>query len=227
MYWSLGDSATRFQAPVRPAGGAGSAAIQLAKSIGARVFAAAGSAAKLELCRELGADVVIDYTEQDFSEIVMKETSDRGVDVVFDNVGEAVMEKSMASIAYNGRYLMMGFASGKTRADQPLVVPRRGSAGRSEARDRQAHRLRRDPRRDPGDVRPQDGRPHQRQALPSSTAPGLPERSRRSGRRAAACRHLPTRLNPLSLRIQRCWSAGRWSMSFWKSRGSARPSAWG
>ena len=52
-----------------------------------------------------------------------------GVDVIFDNVGEAVMDKSMNCIAYNGRYLMMGFASDKTRADQPLVVPRKVSAG--------------------------------------------------------------------------------------------------
>ena len=51
---------------------------------------------------------------------------DRAVDVVFDNVGEAVMEKSMSCLAYNGRYLMMGFASDKTVADERLVAPRRG-----------------------------------------------------------------------------------------------------
>ncbi len=51
-------------------------------------------------------------------------TDDRGVDVVFDNVGEAVMEASMKCIAYNGRYLMMGFASNKEVADEPFIVPR-------------------------------------------------------------------------------------------------------
>src|SRR5215470_3212119 len=54
---------------------------------------------------------------------------DRGVDVVFDNVGEAVMEKSMSCLAYNGRYLMMGFASDKTVADEKLLVPRRIALG--------------------------------------------------------------------------------------------------
>ncbi len=111
------------------AGGSGSAAIQLAKSVGARVFATVGSEEKRKLCEELGADVVINYSEQDFSEVVMEETGKKGVDVVFDNVGEAVMEKSMNCTAYNGRYLMMGFASDKTRADQPLVVPRKVSTG--------------------------------------------------------------------------------------------------
>ncbi len=111
------------------AGGAGSAAIQVAKARGAKVFATAGSAEKLELCRELGADVAIDYRNEDFKQIVLEETEARGVDVVFDNVGEAVMDDSMHCIAYNGRYLMMGFASDKRFADEKLVVPRRVSAG--------------------------------------------------------------------------------------------------
>src|SRR5262249_21208729 len=81
------------------------------------------------LCRQLGAHVTINYRDTDFAPIVMRETSDRGVDVVFDNVGEAVMEKSMSCLAYNGRYLMMGFASDKTRADEKLIVPRRVAVG--------------------------------------------------------------------------------------------------
>jgi NADPH:quinone reductase len=111
------------------AGGAGSAAIQLAKERGARVFATSGSEEKRSLCRELGADVAIDYEKEDFVAVVMKETNGRGVDVVFDNVGEAVMEKSMKCLAYNGRYLMMGFASDKRFADEKLIVPRRIAAG--------------------------------------------------------------------------------------------------
>jgi NADPH:quinone reductase len=111
------------------AGGSGSAAIQLARNAGARVFATAGSADKVKLCRELGADVAIDYTKDDFAEIVLAETGGRGVDVVFDNVGEAVAEKSMRSIAYDGRYLMMGFASDKTVADEKWIVPRRVALG--------------------------------------------------------------------------------------------------
>jgi NADPH2:quinone reductase len=111
------------------AGGAGSAAIQLAANAGARVFATAGTDEKVALCRELGADVAINYSDSDFVEIVMAETGNRGVDVVFDNVGAAVMEGSMKCTAYNGRYLMMGFASDKTVADEPFVVPRRVAAG--------------------------------------------------------------------------------------------------
>jgi NADPH2:quinone reductase len=111
------------------AGGSGSAAVQLAKHRGARVFATAGTDAKVQLCRELGADVAINYNDADFAEVVLGETGNRGVDVVFDNVGEAVMEKSLQCTAYNGRYLMMGFASNKVVADEPFIVPRRIALG--------------------------------------------------------------------------------------------------
>jgi NADPH2:quinone reductase len=111
------------------AGGAGSAAIQLAKLQGARVFATASSEAKLELCRRLGADVTINYEETDFAQVVLDETDGRGVDVVFDNVGPAVLDASIKCIAYNGRYLMMGFASDKSVVDEKAIVPRSVSAG--------------------------------------------------------------------------------------------------
>ena len=111
------------------AGGSGSAAIQLAKQAGATVFATCGSAEKAQLCRELGADIAIDYSTEDFAEVVLAATAGRGVDVVFDNVGEAVMEASMKCIAYNGRYLMMGFASNKVVADEAFIVPRRIAMG--------------------------------------------------------------------------------------------------
>ena len=111
------------------AGGAGSAAVQLAVHRGARVFATAGTDEKVQLCRELGADVAINYNDADFAEIVLAETGNRGVDVVFDNVGEAVMERSMACTAYNGRYVMMGFASNKVVADEKFLVPRRIALG--------------------------------------------------------------------------------------------------
>lgn len=106
------------------AGGSGSAAIQLAAHRGARVFATAGTDEKVALCRELGADVAINYTTSDFADVVLAETANRGVDVVFDNVGESVFTSSLKCTAYNGRYLMMGFASNKRVADEPFVVPR-------------------------------------------------------------------------------------------------------
>jgi NADPH2:quinone reductase len=107
------------------AGGSGSAAIQLAAHRGARVLATAGSDEKVALCRDLGADVAVNYATADFVAVVLAETAGRGVDVVFDNVGDAVFEGSLRATAYNGRYLMMGFASNKEVADQPVIVPRR------------------------------------------------------------------------------------------------------
>src|SRR5258708_28169309 len=101
------------------------AAMQLGHCAGAGFFATAGTDEKVQLCRDLGADVAINYTTDDFAEVVLAETGDTGVDVVFDNVGEAVMEKSMNCLAYNGRYLMMGFASNKVVAEEKFLVPRR------------------------------------------------------------------------------------------------------
>jgi NADPH2:quinone reductase len=103
--------------------------VQLAKHLGARVFATAGTDDKVAMCRELGADVAINYTDENFAKLVLEQTGNRGVDVVFDNVGEAVFEPSLQCTAYNGRYLMMGFASNKEVADEPFVVPRRVALG--------------------------------------------------------------------------------------------------
>jgi NADPH2:quinone reductase len=110
------------------AGGAGSAAIQLAVDRGAHVVATAGSDEKLALCRDLGAETVINYRTDDFVKVV-QQAMPAGVEVVFDNVGEAVMEGSMSCLAYNGRYVMMGFASNKAVADERFLVPRRIAAG--------------------------------------------------------------------------------------------------
>ena len=111
------------------AGGSGSAAVQLAADAGARVIATVGSEAKKQLCLDLGAEVAVDYHTEDFAATVMEATGQRGADVVFDNVGAAVMTASMNCLAYNGRYLMMGFASDKTVLDEPFLVPRRLATG--------------------------------------------------------------------------------------------------
>ncbi len=115
------------------AGGSGSAAIQLAAYRGAKVFATAGTDAKVALCRDLGAAVAINYNTTDFAEVVLAETDNRGVDVVFDNVGEAVFAASLKCTSYNGRYLMMGFASNKRVADEAFVVPRQRRARQHQA----------------------------------------------------------------------------------------------
>lgn len=107
------------------AGSVGSAAIQLAVNAGARVIATAGSDEKLDWCRKLGAEIAVNYNSDDFVAVVKEATNKKGVDIVFDNVGEAVMEKSFGAIAYNGRYIMNGFSSDKTVADEKFLVPRR------------------------------------------------------------------------------------------------------
>ena len=94
------------------AGGVGSAAIQVARAAGARVFATAGGPEKVETCRSLGAEVAIDYREDDFVEIVKSETKGRGADVVFDPVGGEVFDRSRRCVAFEGRLIVVGFASG-------------------------------------------------------------------------------------------------------------------
>ena len=101
------------------AGGVGSAAIQLGTAAGARVFATAGGADKVNLCRELGAEIAIDYRSEDFVAIVKQATGGRGADVIFDPVGGDVSDLSRKCIAWEGRLLVIGFASGRI-PDAPL-----------------------------------------------------------------------------------------------------------
>lgn len=93
-------------------GSVGSAGLQIAKLAGARIFATASTAEKCARARELGADVVIHYTERDFSEAVLEETDGRGVDVVLEHVGAATWGQSIASLAKNGRLVSCGVTTG-------------------------------------------------------------------------------------------------------------------
>jgi NADPH:quinone reductase-like Zn-dependent oxidoreductase len=92
--------------------GVGSAAIQIAKLLGARVLATASTAEKLEKARGLGADDTINYTEEDFFDAVKRLTKKRGVDVVFEHTGEATWEKSVRSLVRGGRLVTCGATSG-------------------------------------------------------------------------------------------------------------------
>jgi NADPH2:quinone reductase len=92
-------------------GGVGLAAVELGKLLGARVIAAASSAQKLEVCRERGADEVIDYSAADLRER-LKALAPQGVDVVYDPVGGALAEPALRSVGWQGRYLVVGFAAG-------------------------------------------------------------------------------------------------------------------
>lgn len=106
------------------AGGIGSGAIQLAKQVGARVIATAGSKLKLELCKQLGADVLINYQEQNFSEIVLEETNWKGADVIMDSIGGDITLKGYDCIAFGGRLLAMGFSGGIEEEDESPLTAR-------------------------------------------------------------------------------------------------------
>ncbi|CAA9485201.1 MAG: Quinone oxidoreductase [uncultured Rubrobacteraceae bacterium] len=95
------------------AGGVGSAAIQVARAAGARVIATSGGAEKVRVCEELGAEVSLDYREADFVDAVKEATGGRGADVIFDPVGGEVFDRSRKCVAFEGRILVVGFASGK------------------------------------------------------------------------------------------------------------------
>jgi NADPH2:quinone reductase len=95
------------------AGGIGIATIELAKALGARVIAAASSAEKLATCRAKGADEVINYREQNLRDEVKRLTGGQGVDVVMDPVGGDYAEQALRSMAWRGRYLVVGFTDGQ------------------------------------------------------------------------------------------------------------------
>ena len=94
------------------AGGVGTSAIQIAKALGARVIAAASTDEKCELCRAIGADDTINYSTQDLREALKTLTGGKGPDVVYDPVGGDLAEPAFRSIAWRGRYLVVGFAAG-------------------------------------------------------------------------------------------------------------------
>lgn len=104
------------------AGGVGLAAVEIGKAIGARVIAAASSGDKLEVCSQHGADELIDYSHQDVRAEIKRLVGARGVDVVFDPVGGAHSEAAFRAIAWRGRHLVIGFASGDVPA-LPLNLP--------------------------------------------------------------------------------------------------------
>jgi len=95
------------------AGGVGSSAVEIAKSLGARVIAAASSEEKLQFARDAGADETINYAEVSLREAVKDLTGGNGVDVVYDPVGGELAQMALRSLAWHGRYLVIGFAGGQ------------------------------------------------------------------------------------------------------------------
>lgn len=106
------------------AGGTGSGALQIGKALGAKVIATAGSDDKVEICRGLGADVVVNYRTQDFVEVVMDATYGRGVDVAFDAVGGTTTVQTFSCMGMHGRHLIAGFSQDIQLEDAAYITPR-------------------------------------------------------------------------------------------------------
>jgi NADPH2:quinone reductase len=104
------------------AGGVGTSAIQIAKVLGARVIAAASSDEKCELCKSIGADATINYSRENLREAIAAATQGKGPDVIYDPVGGDLAEPAFRSIAWRGRYLVIGFAAGPIPS-LPLNLP--------------------------------------------------------------------------------------------------------
>jgi NADPH2:quinone reductase len=94
-------------------GGVGLAAVEIGKALGARVIAAASSADKLAVAKAAGADELINYSESGLKDEIKRLTGGQGVDVVFDPVGGELFEQAVRGLAWNGRMLVVGFASGQ------------------------------------------------------------------------------------------------------------------
>lgn len=117
--------------------GIGTLAIQLAAHAGARVFTTAGSAEKLARCRQLGADVTINYREEDFVARVREETAGRGVDVILDIVGASYLARNLAALAADGRLVIIGLQGGRrAELDLGTLLARRGTVRATSLRSR-------------------------------------------------------------------------------------------
>src|SRR3954453_8892255 len=110
------------------AGGIGTFAIQLAHALGARVVTTAGSSEKLDVCRSLGADVTVNYREQDFVEEVRATTDGRGADVILDNMGAKYLARNLDALAIEGRLVVIGMQGGsKGELDLGALMRKRGA----------------------------------------------------------------------------------------------------
>jgi len=111
--FQLGGLANGGSALVHGGGsGIGTAAIQLCKEAGARVFVTAGSEEKCARCRELGADLAVNYKTDDFAKAVLEATGGRGVDVVLDSIGASYLDANLRSLAIGGRLVLIGLMGG-------------------------------------------------------------------------------------------------------------------
>jgi putative PIG3 family NAD(P)H quinone oxidoreductase len=119
--------------------GIGTMAIQLAGEVGARVAVTAGSAEKLEVCRQLGAEVLVNYREQDFVEVVKDATGGAGADVILDNMGAKYLARNVSVLAANGRLVVIGLQGGtKAEIDLNALLRKRAALIATSLRARPA-----------------------------------------------------------------------------------------
>jgi putative PIG3 family NAD(P)H quinone oxidoreductase len=119
--------------------GIGTMAIQLARNLGARVVVTAGTAEKLERCRELGADVAVNYRDEDFVEAVREATDGRGADVILDNMGAKYLGRNVEALAPNGRLVVIGLQGGtRGELDLGLLLRKRAAVLATSLRARPA-----------------------------------------------------------------------------------------
>lgn len=117
--------------------GIGTMAIQLARRHGARVITTAGTPRKVDFCRQLGADVAINYREQEFADVVAAETGGAGVDVILDNMGASYLPANVASLAVGGRLVVLGLQGGRRgELDLGRLLARRASVHAASLRSR-------------------------------------------------------------------------------------------
>jgi len=117
--------------------GIGTMAIQVATALGARVAVTAGSATKLARCEELGAEVLINYREQDFVEVLAGETGGRGVDVILDNMAAKYLKRNVEALSRNGRIVVIGMQGGvKAEFDIGVLLRRNGTVHATSLRSR-------------------------------------------------------------------------------------------
>lgn len=117
--------------------GIGTMAIQLAKAVGAKVAVTAGSTEKLDRCAELGADILINYREQDFVEEIKKATDGAGADVILDNMGAKYLDRNVQTLAVNGRLAIIGMQGGiKGELNIGALLGKRGAISATSLRAR-------------------------------------------------------------------------------------------
>lgn len=117
--------------------GIGTMAIQLATAMGARVVVTAGTADKLAVCRDLGAEVGINYREEDFVERILAVTDGRGADVILDNMGAKYLARNVSALAPDGRLVVIGLQGGtKAELDLGLLLRKRGTVYATSLRSR-------------------------------------------------------------------------------------------